>query len=268
MTNIDKLYGYLADSDVSDNISTQCDSDFAMSIELQNFVETELLLSMNNIKAPNQDENRVNQAIFIQFAQAIKTFKSCLLLSTYGYYSNILINCRNIVEIIFNIKYILEDTAQKIKRADDYITKEDYWADDSVRARAFLALDKPLYKVYQLLCNYSHANYMGAAQNYDGKFISINPSEEKVKPAIEFVNSVYYYLIKFICEYYKICSESFNKIDIPEHFEDIINTYEAEKNIVDFVLNKVFEDANLTKQQKDDWLRDFKKFTLEKKKKK
>lgn len=260
--------GYLFDNEVYDNIIEKCELELTLSSDLECFVETELLLSMNEIMLQHNIENRINQAIFILFAQAIKTFKSCLILAINGYFTNTFINCRNIVEILFSIKYITEDPTSRLKRAEDYLTKKNYWADDNIRDRAYLALDKPLYQIYQILCNYSHANYMGTAQNYDGKTMSISPSEEKIKPCIEVVNSIYYYLLKYICMYYGICQDTFNTIQTPENFNEIIKFYESEKNIVDFVLNEVFVDTKLTEQQKDDWLRDFKKFTIDKKKKK
>lgn len=265
MSSIENLYEFLIDKEVNYNINKLCEQELSMSINLQKFTESELLLAMNNIKNKDQDENRTNQAIFILFAQAIKSFKSCLILATNGFFSNTLIDCRNIVEIIFNIKYIVEEPSQKLKRANDYLSKKDYWTDDSIKHRAFLSLDKPLYQVYKILCNYSHANYMGAAQNYNGETISIGPSTNKIKSAIEIVNSTYYYLLKFICQYYSICENTFNKIHTPEHFEKIIYAYEVEKKVVDFVLNKVFPDVRLTEQQKQEWIRDFKKFTLENK---
>lgn len=258
---------FLIDKNICRVINKQCKAKLVFSVELEDFVENELLVAMNDLEQINLDENRINQAVFILFAQAVKSFKSCLLLATNGYYTNTLIDSRSIIEIIFNIKYILEEASKKTVRANAYLTKKDYWTDATVKDRAFLSLDKPLHSVYKIICNYSHANYMGAGQNNEGNFISIYPSEEKIINALELVNSLYYYLIKFIVNYYNICVDSFIKIEIPHNLSELIDLYETEQNIVNFILDILFK-GNETLETKEEWIKDYKNFSANKKKKK
>ncbi|MBZ9621407.1 DUF5677 domain-containing protein [Clostridium sp. FP2] len=267
MFNIEDLNDFILDKEVYKNVIEKSENELGVSLSLQTFVELELLIKMNEISNAETDEHRVNQAINILFAQAIKSFKSCIILATNGYFPNALINLRNIVEIIFNVKYIVEESNKKLKRANDYLSVEGYWTVDSIKARSCLTLDKPLYKVYTILCGYSHSNYMGTGQNFDGKNISINPSEKKAKPTIEFINSIYYYLIKFICGYFNIKSEYFDNIQFQDNFDKIIEMYDTEKSVIDFVLD-IVEDAGWSQQDKADLIREYKEIMIGGKKKK
>lgn len=265
MCTINAINQFLINKSICRVINKQCKAELELSIELEDFVENELLVALNNLEQTDLDENRINQAVYILFAQAVKSYKACLILATNGYFTNTLIDSRSIIEIIFNIKYILDEPSLKLKRAEDYLTKKDYWADDSVKNRALMGLDAPLYEVYKIICNYTHVNYMGAGQNYDGDYISIGPSEEKIGPAIEFVNSLYYYLIKFISNYYSTCNKSFEEIKVSEQFNERIKLYEEEQNIVNFVLDALFEELELT-ESKEQWIRDYKKISVKNKK--
>jgi len=266
MFNLEELNSFLIDTDVTNNIVNSSELELSMSLQLETLVEQELLLEMNKINALNSDENRVNQSVFILFAQAIKSFKACIILAINGYFTNVLINCRNIVEIIFNIKYIVEDPSQKLKKANDYLSKKDYWTDDTIKHRAFMALDKPLYEnVYNILCNYSHSNYMGTAQNYNGKNISINPNTDKVRNAIEFTNSLYFYLIQFIYDYFSIKSKTLSSIHMSDNFCKLINFYSTEKNVLDFFFDTFFSNMGLTQEQKVELKQGFKNFTIQRK---
>ena len=101
-------------------IIEKCKEEFEFYEELENYVESEVLPHINSLKRNGyntDDEKELDQAISLLISQGVRIYKSNLILIREGYASNALINLRSLVEVIFNIDYILESDNLRYKRA-------------------------------------------------------------------------------------------------------------------------------------------------------
>ena len=265
MQFIKELDNLLYDSEVYQEILDENKSRLKLTLEIQTYVESELLLSLNEIMSTvtDKDGNRVNQAVFILLAQGVKSYKAGIIMSMQGYFTNSTMILRNLLEIIFNIKYILEDETKRFKRADNYLTAKSNWSGESAKLRAYSVLDRYLYNVYGIVCNYVHANYMGTAQNLgDKKQISISPSKEKIKDSLNTLNAMYVYLIEFICVYYKLDTEKVKKFEQDSDIAGFISGFNTEKDILN-MLADMFKGEGFPDNFNEQFMKDYKKFVVD-----
>ncbi|MFJ7185575.1 DUF5677 domain-containing protein [Lysinibacillus xylanilyticus] len=232
------LFNYLYLDDVRGKIIKENRELLEESTKLMAYIENDFLVLLNEISLENTNEFRVNQAVFILFAQGVKSAKSSLVLCLEGYFTNSVMCLRNCLETIFNIKYIIGDRNKSLNRAEKYLTKPGYWADDSVKKRANMELDNPLYEVYSVFSNYTHSNYMGASQNISSEessstfSISTLPSTEKCSNLINILNALLYFLINVISEYYNVDNPKFNSIQLNEKTKELLDMFNTERQVI------------------------------------
>ena len=262
---VKELDNLLYDNDVYQKILEENKARLKITLEIQTYVERELLLSLNDIMSTgtNKIENRMNQAIFILFAQGVKSYKAGIIMSMQGYFTNSTMILRNLLEITFNIKYIAEDETKKFKRANNYLTAKANWSGESAMLRAYSVLDRYLYQVYGLVCNYIHANYMGTGQNLDdNKQISISPSTKKIKYSLNALNAMYVYLIEFICEYYKLDTEKIKEFKQDSDIAGFIEGFNTEKEILGMVA-AMFQGDDSPENFTEEFIKNYKKFVVD-----
>jgi hypothetical protein len=267
MIDIERLNNFLYDDEVKEKILNDNSEQLNLFMMIQTFVEETLLVELNNIKSPNLEEGRVNQAVFILFSQAVKSYKTAIILCTEGYFGNAIMLIRNILEVIFNTKYILEKPIERFKRADRYlISPSGNWTSDNVKNKAFKSLDSFLYlKVYSIFCNYVHANYMGTAQNLSDdspSSISVKPSDKKIEATLNFANVIYYYLILFICKTYGIEKSTLDNFEKPVVFTELLSSFSHEQFVFDWV-DEILREQGLTEEQIIEFHDDFKRYRIE-----
>lgn len=267
MLNIEKLNSLIYDEKVREKILNDNMEQLDIFVKTQTFVEDELLIKLNDIKTLSPEEGRINQAIFILLSQAIKSDKTAICLCIDGYFGNAVIILRNILETIFNIKFILEKQSEKLKRANSYLdnSTNNNWSNESLRNKAYKSLDSFLYdNVYRIFCNYVHSNYIGTGQNLSegSSFsISINPSDKKISNTLNFINTIYYYLIQFIANVYEIDDTPLDHMGKPEAFLQLLNSYSQEQNTYEF-FDSLFREQGLTEEEILDFRDEFKRYRL------
>ncbi|MDU1279197.1 MAG: DUF5677 domain-containing protein [Clostridium sp.] len=248
------------ESDIYSIIKDKCKDQFEFYNELENYVERELLLEINNIKSKKkqtEQDDRVEYAISLLISQGIKAYKSNMILIREGYASNALIIQRSLVEIIFNIDYILENNKFKYKRANHYLHNK---LNEKVWKRAELSLNKHLYKTYQDLSNYTHINFKSTSRNLKENGISIEENEDMVDVAAIIGNGIYYYFIYVICEIYDIDKKKLNSIKMPESVKISKDAYTAEKIVVSVFMDILKNNGIDTREA----LEEYKEYKLKK----
>lgn len=174
-------------------------------IELHELVGLSMLSEVNEIIT---DEEEVLRAVILQFSQAILSFKSTLLLSAYGYYTNSMINLRSLLEIFFNVRYIVlaDSKMERKKRAKEYIKygrpRNDEGDPLSVYEKVLSSpyyLDQAYYNAfYSSLSQYTHANFVGVSQQVEIDGIRTSPSSYKADIVLGILSGVFHDLIEFI----------------------------------------------------------------------
>ncbi|WP_300382082.1 DUF5677 domain-containing protein [Clostridium sp.] len=245
--------------DIYSIIEEKCKEQFEFYNELEKYVERELLLEINNLKKKTQteEEEKLEWAISLLISQGIKTYKSSIILIKSGYASNALIVLRSLIEVIFNIDYIFENSKFRYKRANNYLNNK---MNDKVWKRAELSLNKSLYEIYKELSNFTHINFKMTCRNSNGSFISIKESEDMVKSAVEVGNGIYYYFVYIICEIYNINKKNLNSIRIPDKIKDAVDAYTTEKNVISEFMN-ILEENGVDKNKA---LEEFKAYKIKK----
>jgi hypothetical protein len=262
------LFNYLYRDEVKNEILLDNKELLELSTELLAYVEDEFLALLNRVSLENSDDNRVNQAIFILFAQAVKSVKSSLVLCMEGYLTNSVMCIRNCLEIIFNIKYIVGEKDKSLNRAEKYLTKPTYWTNDTVKERAYKELDRPLYEIYKIFSNYTHSNLMGAGQNIlNDHSISTLPSTEKSSQLINVINSLFYSLIKYVSDYYNIENQKFNSIELSDDSTKMLQLFDVERNVVDFFMGLI-KDMGIPEENIEGIIKEYKKHSLKPRRKK
>lgn len=231
------MWGERMELDIYSIIEEKCKEQFDFYNELESYVERELLEEINNAqrkKKQTEQDERLEYAISLLISQGIKAYKSNMILIREGYASNALIIQRSLVEIIFNIDYILENDRFKYNRADNYLNnklKEKVWK------RAELSLNKHLYRTYQDLSDFTHINFKSTSRNLKEDGISIDRNEDMVDVAAIIGNGIYYYFIYVICEIYDIDKKRLNSISMPESVKVSKEAYTAEKIVISVVMD-------------------------------
>lgn len=213
-------------------IEEKCKEQFDFYNELENYVERELLVEINNIKhekKKTEQDEKLEYAISLLISQGIKSYKSSMILIREGYATNALIIQRSLVEIIFNIDYILENNKFKYKRANYYLNNK---LNERVWKRAELSLNKHLYKTYQELSNFTHINFKSTSRNIMENRIEIDKNDDMTDVAAIIGNGIYYYFIYVICEIYNIDKIRLNGIHMPESVKVSKEAYTTEKIVV------------------------------------
>lgn len=259
------LFNYLYWDNVREKNLNENKALLEQSKDLLAYVEDDLLALLNGVSIDN-NENRVNQAVIILFAQAVKSVKSSLILCVEGYLTNSVMCIRNCLETIFNIKYIVGERSKRLSRAEKYLTKPAYWTNESIKERAYMELDRPLYEIYKVFSNYTHSNFMGTGQNIvDDGTVSTLPSSEKCSYMINMINSIFYSLIKFVNDYYKIENQKFNSIKLSESSIQILETFEAERDVLNLFI-KFIKDVGVSEENIGKIIKEYKKDSLKSKK--
>lgn len=200
-----ELKHMLLDSSVNKSISNDNLKEFSMSLELLIFTENKMYQSLNEVRNNTKEQVLINKVLFVLFVQGVKSYKSCLLLCMTGYYTNALMILRNIIESIFNIKYILDEPEYIYERANNYLNNVREWTKDTIKSKAYVSKNSTLYGIYSDVSNYTHSNYIGTSQNISKEgYLNSYPSGIGIKKAIPLANAVYYYLLIFLCKHYNI----------------------------------------------------------------
>ena len=138
------------------------------------------------------------------------------------------------VEIIFNIDYIKANDNLKYKRAKEYLEDK---SSKKVWRKASKGLNKGLYEAYEILCKYSHVNIVATANNVNDRMLYIGANDTLCNPTVVFINSVYYYFIDTICNYYGIEKENKFNEDIPKEIKVLFDSFTAEKIVFEVFSN-------------------------------
>jgi hypothetical protein len=248
-----EIVSFLIDEDTVNTINNENQKELIISEELQSYVEGYLLIELNKLADFQSKSNEVNQALFILFAQGIKSYKTSLLLTLNGYYSNAIILARNLIEIIFNIKFILNNPNTSNKIARQYLENPKKWTNKNISERAYETLDKPLYELYKLFSNYTHSNYLGTSQNFStDNTLSIYPTDKKSKETINCINSLYYHQIQIISGHYGL---EIAEIEMTDEFKKMMDFYNIETNLIENLVS-----TNLVDIPKDRIMKDMKKY--------
>ncbi len=233
MMDYDELKMYVdtitLDDLVNEEIINSNSHETQFLIDLYELVRISLIAEINEFSKYHED-SEVIYAVQLQFSQVILTFKSTLLLSSYGYYTNSMINLRSLFETFFNIRYILlgESKKERNRRSKEFTqNKRPRKADgsllsiyDKVLASPYL-LDQAYYNAfYSSLSQYTHANYIGVAQQGDIDGIRTFPSSNKIDLVLSILSGVFYDLIEFLSKHldFKNTFNELSKINKPEKF--------------------------------------------------
>lgn len=229
--DLDDLKLYVDTFTLDDNVQKEIihlnPDEIRFCIELHELVRLSMVPEINEI---NTKEEEVVRAIFLQFSQAILSFKSTLLLSTYGYYTNSMINLRSLLETFFNVRYIVlaDSKSERKKRAKEYIKYgrprndkgDPLSVSDKVKSSPFL-IDQVYYNAfYSSLSQYTHANYVGVSQQSELDGIRTSPSSHKIDLVLGILSGVFHDLIEFMSTSLSL-TETLNKLSTlekPEHF--------------------------------------------------
>lgn len=239
MFDISLLDRILKDEKVQNEIYNECNDQLRLSFELQSFVEEKIIKCNKSIDMDNYNHD-LDLSIKSLFSQGVKTYKSSILLIQNGYITNSLVNIRNLVEITFNIKYILFDENLKIDRAKVYL----YGAKKkktSISEKAMMSLDTHLYRLYGILCEYSHGNFKATEKNIEDSLFSTYPTAKLAYDTINLVNSIYIYFINSVCDYMDIDSSLLDSINKPESVRKLVKNLSYEKNILTTVQKVITE---------------------------
>lgn len=226
MLDIKELSKYLSISNINRAIIEQNKEDLALSLKLLNFTENNMFTKINSTPEYSEEDELINTVIILLFVQGIKSYKSSLLLCLNGYYTTSIIVARNLIETIFNIMYIFESPEESTNRANDYLNNVSKWTDETIKNRAYLSYNSTLYNLYRLTSDYTHSNFIATSQNFDkDNVLSPFPSAQKINEAIVLINSIYYYLIEFLCQYYWVDFKEIEKTKKTKAFNKRYKTY-------------------------------------------
>lgn len=265
MFNIESLNTIIQDESIKREISINCKDQFKLSFEIQSFVNKNIIANKSVIL----DNNDLDLAIKSLFSQAVRTYKSCVLLVQNGYVINSIINLRNLVEITFNINYIITDNNLKVDRARLYL-KNNYHL--KVSEKSMLSLDTYLYKLYRILCEYSHGNFLATKRNIENNLFSTYPTSKYSYDAINIINSIYLYCINSVCSVFDIDTTELNNISKPNSVNKVLENLNYEKSILNLI-KKIIEDlskndSSYNSDKTIDIIKDFNKYRIDKNKKK
>lgn len=271
MFDISLLDRIIKSDKVQSDIYNECNDQFRLSFELQSFVEEKIISSNKDIDMNNYNHD-VDLSIKSLFSQAIKTYKSSILLIQNGYITNSLVNTRNLVEITFNIKYILFDKDLMGDRAKLYLYRgRNRDTNMSVFEKSMISLDTYLYRLYSILCEYSHGNFKATEKNIEDNLFSTYPTSKLSYDTINLVNSIYIHCINSVCDYMGVDNSLLNSINKPESVTKLVNNLSYEKNILTTVQNVIRElcekEGNSNCNHNIDVIQEFNEYRKEKNKK-
>lgn len=227
MLDFNELKKFIMDGDINKNIRNDNSREFETSVELLKFTEDKMFLKLNDIKNNNEQQKVINKVLLLLFIQGVKSYKSCLLLCMSGYYTNAMMVLRNVIETIFNIKYILDDPAEIFTRANHYLNDLNAWTKDTIRNKAYVSSNSTLYSLYGVTSDFMHSNYVGTSQNCNKEgYLIAYPTGTGIKKAVPLANAVYYYLIVFMSEHYGI---NFSQIEEVQKTSEFKEHYKAFK---------------------------------------
>lgn len=255
---------------MKNKISKSNNKHLKFSYSLQSVVEGDLLIKINKLveTSRTEEEEKFLVCISLFLAQAIKTYKSCIILLKEGYYQNALINLRNMVEILFNINYIVQDDQNKYNLSTSYLSNKRYWTDKELWQKANLALEKPMYEIYKILCNYTHANYSATYSNLSAKRLSCDPENNRIRETLELVNSVYYYLVENIYGILDVDRTYIEYIEKPLYVIDNLHLFNTEKHVLSWLEQQIKKYcSHLDDEEIKNFNRQFREYTATKQKK-
>lgn len=213
-------------------IYNECKEQFEFEEKIRSIVQNDVVNKMNEfIKSDKSDKNKfIDKAITHLACQGIRNYDSSMLLVHHGYSTNALTNLRQMVEIILEIEYILEDENKAYNRANKYLNLKGNKL--SKPEKSLYSFNTQLYSLYEILCEYSHANISALNQNEKDNLISIKANDVLVKKASVIVNSTFCYLLESIFRYYKIDKKIIEDINMPEDVSFILKGYNFERDIL------------------------------------
>lgn len=252
------------DNELIRKIDYECREQFQFEEEIRNVVQNDIVNKMNEyINSVKTDEKQllITKAITFLSCQGIRNYNSSMLLIRYGYATNALVNLRQMVEIILEIDYILENKNETYSRALKYFTEGNKISKWKKSQSSF---NTRLYKAYEVLCDHSHANSNALCKNNIENMISINPNDVLVKETSLFVNSIFYYLLESILKYYKINKEIIDNINVPQNIKDEVSNYAYERDMTNLIFDEFLKYLGLTDEEISKEKESFKNYKKEK----
>lgn len=226
MIDYDEINKCIQNKKILDNIIKNNQNELNLAKNMIIFTEKTIFKKFSSLKNKNEKESVINKVLLLLFTQGYKSYKGTLSLALDGYYTNTIILMRNIIETIFNIKYILDEEDEAYNRANVYMNDLKEWSNETIRKKAYIASNSTLYSLYSLSSDFTHSNYIATSQNCnkDGILI-LSSSETGIKKAFNLINSVYYFLLEFICIHYDIPFTSMDDIDKNDEFSKYYKTF-------------------------------------------
>lgn len=225
MINYEEINKYLQDIKVSDNIIKNNQNELNLSKNMFKFTQT-IFKYISKIKNKDEKEATLNKVLLLLFTQGYKSYKGCLSQSLYGYYTNTIILMRNVIEIIFNIKYILDEQDEIYNKVNIYMNDIKQWTNETIRKKAYIASNSTLYSLYGLSSDFIHANYLATSQNInkDGVLL-LASSNIGIKKVLNLINAVYYFLLEYMSIHYDITFTCMDEIKKNDEFSKYYKTF-------------------------------------------
>lgn len=244
-------------------IYDECIEQFEFAEGLIRIVELDVITKINENSQCNKKSKELNNALIYLGAYGIKNYKASLVLVGQGYSICALSTLRTLVEVIFNIDYILEDKAKVNTRAKEYLKGYNR---RTVLERAERSLNKSLYKVYRILCDFCHSNFKGTKINATNGKVSITENADLSKEVATITNSIFLYFIKILIKHNNIKIDFNENLNIPKDVKELYDFYNTEKDLTNSVLCIIKEvcTKNLNNDFPEKYLRTYKNFKIDK----
>lgn len=237
------------DNELIKKINNDCKEQFQFEDDITVLIEKDIIPKINEyLHTVRNDEKQllIDKAITFLTSQVIRNYKSSMLLIRNGYATNALVNLRQMVEMILEISFILGNEGKRYERAFNYF--EDGNKVGKYKKSKY-SFNTRLYKAYEVLCDHSHANSKALYKNKIGNIISVRPNDILVKETSIFVNSIFFYSLETIFNFYNINNTVLEKIKIPKNVEDEIKNYKEEQEVTNLYLDKLFKPFGFTDKE-------------------
>ncbi|EOU1570520.1 DUF5677 domain-containing protein [Clostridium perfringens] len=244
-------------------IYNECIDQFEFAENLSRIVELDVITKINEKSQYNKNSKDLNNALIHLGAYGIKNYKASLILVGQGYSICALSTLRTLVEVILNIDYILEDKTKIHNRAKEYL---EGFNRKTVLEKAERSLNKGLYKVYRILCEFCHSNFKGTKINSNNGKVSITEDSSLSKEVATITNSIFLYFVKVLIKHYNIKINFNEYLNIPKDIKELYDFYNTEKDLTDSVLNIIKEvcTENLNNDCSEKYLIVYKNFKMDK----
>ena len=141
MDEIKDLKNFLKINEINKKISIECQDELRTSVNLLYLTEEQIINQINELNCRNDEFKVIQKVILLLFVQTVKSFKGSLVLSLNGYYTNSIMIARNIIENIFNVAYLFENSKDSYAKAVKYLKNDSRWANENIKNRAYFSFN-------------------------------------------------------------------------------------------------------------------------------